>query len=218
MPRSLQFLHCLGRRSGVALISALCITAGLNGTAISQTTSPVVRFSGTVVSATPTTLIVKTRGGEVVDLAFAEKLVVSEVVPIRLEDIQPGSYIGTAAIPQPDGTQRAIAVSVFPETSRGSNEGHRPFDLIAQSTMTNATVSDVGAMANTPSGRVLRLKYKDGEKTVVVPPEVPVTTSRPGDRSLLVPGASVSVFAQEVAGKPTALRLNAGRNGFVLPY
>jgi len=150
-----------------------------------------------------------------VDLALTDHLVVSEVYPIALADIGPNSFIGTAALPQPDGTLRAIAVTVFPESSRGVGEGHRPFDLQPQSTMTNATVADVAAA---PVGRRLQLKYKDGEKTLVVPPEAPVVTFRPADRSLLVPGASVSLSAQEIAGRPTALRVNAGRNGFVLPY
>ena len=114
-----------------------------------------------------------------------------------------------------DGTQLAMAVTVFPESARGTAEGHRPFDLQPQSTMTNATVADVVAA---PAGRRLRLKYKDGEKIIVVPPGAPIVSFRPGDRSLLVPGASVSLTAQAIDGKPTALRINAGRNGFALPY
>lgn len=73
------------------------------------------------------------------------------------------------------------------------------------------------ARANSAAGRTLKLNYKDGEKTVIVPTDAPIVTSRAGDRSLLVPGASISLFAQEVAGKPTVLRLNAGKNGFALP-
>ncbi|MES2400306.1 MAG: hypothetical protein V4573_10005 [Pseudomonadota bacterium] len=197
----------------LALLS-FCLAASL---AAAQT-PPVVRMRGNIVSVTPTSMVVKDRSGEVVDLLISDKLVVSEVYPIRLEDIKPGSYIGTAALPQADGTQRAIAVSVFPEAARGTGEGHRPFDLLPQSTMTNATVDDVGTIANSAAGRTLKLKYRDGEKTVIVPADAPVVTSRPSDRSLLVPGASVSLFAQEVAGKPTVLRMNAGRNGFALPY
>lgn len=197
--------------------AAFCAFFLATGIAAAQT-PPVVRMRGNIVSVTPTSMVVKDRSGEVVDLLISDKLVVSEVYPIRLEDIKPGSYIGTAALPQADGTQRAIAVSVFPEAARGTGEGHRPFDLLPQSTMTNATVDDVGTISNSAAGRTLKLKYKDGEKTVIVPAEAPVVTSRPGDRSLLVPGASVSLFAQEVAGKPTVLRLNAGKNGFALPY
>ena len=81
--------------------------------------------------------------------------------------------------------------------------------------MTNATVAD---MAAAPEGRKLRLRYKDGEKIIVVPPGAPVVTFRPADRSLLVPGASVSLTAQDINGQPTAVRISAGRDGFPLPY
>ena len=192
--------------------------AGFIGQATAQTPLPTVRIRGNIVSVTPTNIVVKARSGEVVDLLMADNMRISEVYPIKLEDIKPGSYIGTAAMPQADGTQRAIAVSVFPEAARGTGDGHRPFDLLPQSTMTNATVDDVGTVANTAAGRTLKLKYKGGEKTVIVPADAPVVTSKPGDKSLLVPGASVSLFAQEVAGKVTMLRINAGKDGFVLPY
>ena len=118
-------------------------------------------------------------------------------------------------MPQPDGVQRAIAVTVFPDAMRGTGEGHRPFDFVPQSTMTNATVADVAAA---PDGRKLQLRYKDGEKTILVPPGAPVVTFKPGDRALLVPGASVSLSAQAIDGQPTALRISAGRNGFAVPY
>ena len=184
-----------------------------------------VRLRGTIEAVTPNMLTVKERGGQTVVLALSPTLVVQEVYPIELASIQPGSFIGTAALPQADGTQRAIAVTVFPESARGAGEGHRPFDLQPQSTMTNATVANVAAvtdgavLANAATqGRTLRLTYPGGEKTVTLAPGTPVVTFRNGDRSLLVPGASVSLNAQEVNGTPTALRINAGRNGFVLPY
>ncbi|MBC7608978.1 MAG: hypothetical protein H7228_05290 [Polaromonas sp.] len=214
----MRFNVLSNRRSALSLLActaALCVSAALAQTPPAPQT---VRMRGTIVSMTPATLTVKDRSGEVVELQMSDKLVVTEVYPIRLEDIKPGSYIGTAAMPQADGTQRAIAVSVFPEAARGTGEGHRPFDLLPQSTMTNATVADVGTISEGPLGRKLQLKYKDGEKTVVVPADAPVVTSRPGDRSLLVTGASVSLFAQLVDGKPTAMRVNAGKNGFALPY
>lgn len=209
-------------RRHAALTLTLCLAASLGGAwitqAMAQTPAPTLRIRGNIVSVSATSLVIKDRSGEVVDLASTDKLVISEVYPIKLEDIKPGSYIGTAALPQADGTQRAIAVSVFPEAARGTAEGHRPFDLLPQSTMTNATVDDVAVAGNTAAGRTLKLKYKDGEKTVIVPADAPIVTSRPGDRSLLVAGASVSLFAQAIDGKPTVLRINVGKNGFALPY
>ena len=199
------------------------MTAGLILPSWAQNAPPAqtVRMRGVVQAVTANSVTVKDRSGEVVELVTNDKLVVSEVYPIVLEDIKPGSFIGTAALPQPDGSLKAIAVTVFTEAQRNVPQGHFPFDLQPQSTMTNAIVSDVAtlsAASGTGAGRKLQLKYKDGEKALQVAPDAPVVTSRPGDRSLLVPGASVGVFAQVIDGKPTALRMNAGKNGFVLPY
>ena len=188
---------------------------------LAQTTVPTApaasaaRVRGTIQAVAPGTLTVKDRSGEVLELVLPPKVTVSEVYPMALADIQPGSFIGTAAMPQADGTERAIAVTVFPESARGAGEGHRPFDMLPQSTMTNATVADVVA---SPKGRTLQLKYKDGERAIVVPLDAPVVSFKPGNPSLLVVGASVSLTAQLVDGKPTITRINAGRNGFQLPY
>ncbi len=197
-----------------ALLPALVLsfTAGI---ATAQPAPEVVRVRGVIQAADDASVTVKARSGEVVKLALTDKLVVSEVLPIALSDIKPGSYIGTAAVPMADGTLRSLGVTVFPEAARGLGDGHRPFDLGPESTMTNATVAD---LVSVPEGRKLQLKYKDGEKTILVPPGVQVVTFKPGDRSLLVPGATVSLTAQEIAGKPTALRITAGRNGFAAPY
>ena len=195
---------------------ALCVTASaISASAFAQTPPTTIRMRGNIVAVAAASVTVKDRSGEVVELAITDKTEVTEVYPIALSDIQANSFIGTAALPQPDGTQRAIAVTVFPEAARGRGEGHRPFDLLPASTMTNATVADVVAA---PNGRTLRLKYNGGEKTIVVPPDAPVVSFRPGDRSLLVAGASVSIMAALVNDKPTATRINAGRNGFALPY
>ncbi|SDP72566.1 hypothetical protein SAMN05216303_106281 [Rhodoferax sp. OV413] len=194
---------------------ALCLAANL---CLAQAVAPPavsVRVRGTVQSVAPGLLTVKDRSGEVVQLVLPDALPVSEIYPMAMSDIQPGSFIGTAAMPQPDGSERAIAVMVFPESARGAGEGHRPFDMLPQSTMTNATVADVVA---TPKGRTMQLKYKDGARDIVVPLDAPVVSFKPGDRSLLVPGASVSLTAQMVGDKPTISRISAGRNGFALPY
>ena len=197
---------------------SFCLAAAIVCSAVqAQTTAPAttIRLRGNIVSATPGSITVKDRSGETVELAITGKTEVTEVYPIALSDIAAGSFIGTAALPQPDGSQQAIAVTVFPEFARGRGEGHRPFDLQPSSTMTNATVADVVAA---PNGRTLQLKYAGGEKTVVVPPDAPVVTFRPGSMDLLVAGASVSIMAALVDGKPTAIRINAGKSGFVLPY
>jgi hypothetical protein len=162
---------------------------------------------------------VKDRRGEVVNLVLAPNLVVSEVYAIDISEIKKGSFVGSAALPQPDGTLRAIEVLVFPEAMRGAGEGHRGWDLMPQSTMTNATVDEVLATtgAGTDTLRTLKLKYKDGEKTLVVPAGAPIVTLKPADRSLLVVGAQLIITAELKDGQPTAMRITAGRNGFQPP-
>jgi len=196
------------------LSAALTLVCSL---ALAQTppvASPTQRTRGMVESFDGSTLVLKERSGEVLRLVLAENFSVNEVVPIELSAIEPGIYIGAASLPQADGTLLALEVLVFPEAARGTGEGHSAWDLQPGSTMTNATVADVVAMAQ---GRTLTLRYKDGEKTLRVPEGVPIVTFKPGDRSLLVPGAKVLVTAQLREGRPTALRALAGRNGFAPP-
>ena len=183
--------------------------------------NPTVRLRATIEKVDATSLTVRERSGEVITLVRPAEMDVSEVYPLSLADIKPGSYIGTAAMPQPDGSQLALEVLVFPEAARGAGEGHRPWDLRPDSTMTTATVADLAAApTSVPGGQKLTLRYKDGEKTVIVPPNVPVVSFKPGkadETALLVPGAKVMITAQEKAGKPTALRVIVGRNGFAPP-
>ncbi len=183
--------------------------------------APTIRLRAVIEKIDATSITIKERSGEVITLVRPTAMDVSEVYPIALADIKPGSYVGTAAMPQPDGTQVALEVLVFPEAARGSGEGHRPWDLRPESTMTNATVADLAAAPSTvPGGQKMTLKYKDGEKTVLVPAGVPIVTFKPGkqdEAALLVPGAKVLITAQEQAGKPTALRVVVGRNGFAPP-
>jgi len=196
------------KKSLAASLALLCSIA------LAQAPAPTQRLRGTVKSFDGTTLLVAERSGETVPLALADNFSVNEVVPIELAAIRAGSYIGTAALPGADGSLRAVEVLVFPEAARGTGEGHSAWDLQPGSTMTNATVAELTA---TPQGRAMTLRYKDGEKTVIVPDGVPIVTFKPGDRTLLVAGAKVVVTAQLRDGKPTALRALAGRNGFAPP-
>jgi hypothetical protein len=205
------------------MLKPLLIALGALATtlALAQNAPPTARLRGTIEKVDATTLTVKERSGEVITLVRPADMAVTEVVPISLADIKPGSFIGTAAMPQPDGTQLALEVLVFPESARGTGEGHYPWDLQPQSTMTNATVADLAAApATVPGGQKLTLRYKGGEKTVIVPANVPVVTFKPGkedEQALLVPGARVMVTAQQKDAKPTALRVLVGRNGFAPP-
>ena len=176
--------------------------------------SPPVRLRATVVSYTAPNLVIKERSGKVMSLTMPDETGVVVVIPTDITSIQPGSFIGTAALTRPDGKLEALEVVVFPEAARGSGEGHYPWDLKPDSSMTNATVADLARSSN---GRTLVLRYKEGEKTVIVPDGVPIVTFRPGDRTLIVPGAKVFIVADVIDDQFTVRRLMIGRNGLTPP-
>lgn len=207
----------LPRRLALAVLLATAFLPAWVAAQSAPSAGRPVRLRGTIETVTADRLVVKDRSGERVELALAPTLVVTEMFPVGRDAVKPGSFVGVGAMPQADGTQRAIAVVVFPEGMRGTGEGHRPFDFLPQSTMTNATVS--GEVASSPDGQQrMRLAYPGGEQSIVVPPDAPIVSLRPGSRDLLVPGAGVSVTAQAVGDQPTAMRITAGRNGFRPPY
>ena len=173
-----------------------------------------VRVRATIGAVDAQSISLTTRAGQQMTMAIASDTAIVAIVPIKLEDIKPGSFVGSAAMPQADGTQRALEVHVFPESMRGTGEGHRPFDLQPQSTMTNGTVGAVTGSV----GRTLTVSYQGGEKTIVVPPDTPVVTYEPGSPALLVPGAHVIVMGTEASdGKISATRISVGKNGLVPP-
>ena len=203
-------------------LAALAVVASSSLAQAQAPANPTVRVRATIERIDATSMTVKERSGEVITLVRPAGMSVNEVFAIALADIKPGSYVGTAAMPQADGSQLALEVLVFPEAARGTGEGHFPWDLQPQSTMTNATVADLAAAPSTvPGGQKMTLKYKDGEKVVIVPASAPVVSFKPttpeDQQTLLVPGAKVLITAQEKDGKPTALRVIVGRNGFAPP-
>jgi hypothetical protein len=176
-----------------------------------------VRLRATIDAADGKSLTLTTRAGQQLIVALGSDTVILAIVPIKLEDIKAGSFIGSAAMPQPDGTQRALEVHVFPEAMRGTGEGHRPFDLEPRSTMTNGTVGTVAAVTG-GAGRTLTVTYPDGQKTIVVPADTPIVTYEPGSPALLTPGAHCIVMGVEAAdGKISAARISVGKNGLVPP-
>lgn len=173
------------------------------------------RIRGDVTAIEGQKLTVRSRTGSVTPIDLDDKYSVSAVVRVSADTIGPGSYVGTASMPQPDGTLRALEVLVFPESGRGSNEGHYPWDVRPGSMMTNATVAQVVAI---DQGRRMTLKYKDGEQIVVVPPDVPIVTFEPGSREMLVPGAHVILTATiKPDGSLSASRVAVGKDGLVPP-
>ena len=177
--------------------------------------APTQRIRGDIVELDGLNLQLRSRTGEALTVKLAENYTVTAVVKIGVERITPGAFVGAASMPQPDGTQAALEVLLFPEARRGSGEGHYPWDLQPGSMMTNATVADVVSM---DKGRRMTLKYKDGEQVVVVPAEAPIVTFEPGDRAMLKPGAHVIVTAtKQPDGSLTAGGVAAGKDGLVPP-
>jgi hypothetical protein len=175
-----------------------------------------VRVRGEIVGVDGPMLTVKARDGAELKIRIADNVSVSSIVKTQLSEIKPGSYIGVSAMPQPDGSQRALHVHIFPEAMRGVAEGHAPWDVRPSSTMTNATVEQTVAGVD---GQTIMVKYKDGEKKIVVPPEAPIVTYVPGDKAELKPGAKIFIVAaqKQPDGTLSAARVSVGRDGLMPP-
>src|ERR1700688_904970 len=173
------------------------------------------RVRGTIEAVDGDVLAVKSRAGEDFKLRMASDMRLVGIVKIALSDIKVGSFIGATTVPGPDGSNNAVEVHVFPENMRGTGEGSRPFDLRPNSTMTNATVAESVAGND---GHTLLVKYKDGEKKVVVSPDTPVVTYVPADKSDLKAGAKVIAFMKQLPdGSFETNRISVGRDGLTPP-
>jgi hypothetical protein len=191
----------------------LALALPLAATAWAQSSTQ--RIRGDVVAIEGQKLQVRTRSGALADIDLGQQYTVTAVVRVQPEAIVRGSYVGTATLPQSDGTERALEVLVFPESGRGSGEGHYPWDLQPGSMMTNATVAKIVDVDN---ARRLTLAYKDGEKVVIVAPNVSIVTFEPGTREMLRPGAHVMLGATvRPDGSLTASRVSVGKDGLVPP-
>ncbi|MBI3709243.1 MAG: hypothetical protein HY246_16440 [Proteobacteria bacterium] len=178
-------------------------------------TPTTLRVRGVVEAVDGSALVVKSREGKTLKVSLADNYAVTEVVPIDFAAVKAGAFIGTAAMPQADGSLVALEVLVFPEAARGSGEGHYPWDLQPQSTMTNATIA---AAVDSAKGRELTLNYKGGSNKVMVPQGVPVVTFEPGDRAIVKSGANVMFTATIAAdGAMSAARVLVGRGSLVPP-
>jgi hypothetical protein len=173
-----------------------------------------VRLRGVIDKIDGKTAMAKSDKGEQLKLNLADKMVVVEVVKASIADIKQGSFIGSGAMPQADGSQKAIEVHIFPESMRGTGEGFRPWDGAPNSTMTNGTV---GMTVTGVEGPVILVKYKDGEKKIVVTPDVPIVRYEIGDMSTVKPGAAFTVVraTKKPDGSFDIDRINVGRDGAV---
>ena len=183
--------------------------------AIAQQAPTPTRVRGAIEAVDGDVLTVKSRSGEDVKLHMTSDIRIVGITKISLSDIKVGSFIGTTTVPGADGTPTAVEVHVFPENMRGTGEGSRPYDLKPNSTMTNATVSE-SVVGN--DGHTLLIKYKDGEKKVLVTPETPVVTYVPADKSDLKAGAKVIAFMKQLPdGSFETNRVSVGRDGLTPP-
>ena len=183
--------------------------------AIAQQPPSPTRVRGTIERVDGDVLSVKSRSGEDVKLRMTGDMRLVGIIKISLADIKLGSFIGTTTVPGPDGRQNAVEVHVFPEDMRGTGEGTRPYDLRPNSTMTNATVAETVAGND---GQTLMIKYKDGEKKVVVAPDTQVVTYVAADKSDLKRGAKIIAFVKQLPdGSFETNRISVGRDGLTPP-
>jgi hypothetical protein len=203
----MQMLKLTRSILGGAVVAALALSCAF---AQQPQTS---RVRGTIEKLDGNVLTVKASDGSAATVALTSDAHVVGVVKASLAEIKEGSFVGSAAMPQPDGTQKAMEVHIFAESQRGTGEGHRPFTL-PNSTMTNGTVGDAVTAVD---GQTLTIKYKGGEKKIVVPPGVTIVRYEIGTRAELKPGAAVTITnaVKKPDGTFEAARVNVGRDGLV---
>ena len=201
--------------SPIRVLAAVTMTAASTLCALAQQ-PPTVRVRGAIEALDGAMLSVKSRDGADLKVRLADNVAVFGIAKTALSDIEVGSYIGVTAMPEADGSQKAIAIQLFPENLRGVAEGFRPWDQRPGSTMTNATVAET---VKGVEGQNTLVKYKDGEKRIVVPPETPIVSFVPGDKSELKPGAKIIIFSatKKEDGTLEAARVNVGRDGLTPP-
>jgi hypothetical protein len=206
---------CVGSLQFIRPLVAAAMVAASTLYAVAQAPPTPTRVRGTIEGVDGETLVVKSRGGEDVKLHMTGDIKVLGLTKISLADIKVGSFVGTTTVPGPDGVDNAVEVHVFPENMRGTGEGSRPYDTRPNSSMTNATVAE-SVVGN--DGHTLLVKYKDGEKKVLVSPETPVVTYVPGDKSDLKAGAKVIAFMKKLPdGSFETNRISVGRDGLTPP-
>jgi hypothetical protein len=187
-------MHQITRRTlGASALALLGAAAFVAARQPSQAQQPqMVRVRATIDSVNGQTLAATARDGAKMNIQLAANAPVNQVVKASLSDIKQGDYIAVTAMPQPDGSQKAVAILIFPEALRGVGEGHRPWDLQPNSTMTNATVA---SQVKSVDGTTLNVTYKGGEKKVVVPPSAEIVAYKKASATDLKPGQKIFIAA-----------------------
>ncbi len=200
-------------------ITRWALGAAALGLAFVTTAAPAqerVRVRGTIESVDGNVLTVKTREGQDVKIKLPDNARVLGIEKASIDDIKQGSYIGVSAMPQTDGSQKALHVHIFLDAMRGVAEGFGPWDVRPNSTMTNATVEN---MVTGTDGRNITVKYKDGEKKIIVPPDAPIVKYVPGNKDALKAGAKIFIVAavKQPDGTLEAPNVSVGLNGLTPP-
>jgi hypothetical protein len=194
--------------------AALFVVAALVATTALAQAPQTVRLRGVIEKVDGNTVTAKSDKGDELKINLADKMLVVAVVKASLADIKDGDFIGSGAMPQPDGSQKAIEVHIFAESMRGTGEGFRPWDGAPNSTMTNGTV---GNTVTGVDGPVITVKYKDGDQKIIVGPDVPIVRFEIADMSVVKPGVAFTVVAatKQPDGSFNINRINVGRDGVV---
>lgn len=169
------------------------------------------RLAGTIEGVDGATLTIKTEQGST-KVKLVDNARILTVDKVTMTDLKKSDFVGVGAMPQADGSQRAVQVSIFPESQRGQGERHGPWSSNPNGTMTNGTIDTTVVSVD---GQVLMVKYKDGEKKIIVPPEALVLRYTDSDRAALKPGAQVALNPlKQPDGTIETLRVNIGRGGY----
>jgi hypothetical protein len=207
-------MHQMTRRALGAAGLALIVSASATW---AQQQAPTVRVRGTIEKVDGNTLTVKSRAGETLTVKLADNVRVAAMLKATLADIKQGAFIGVTAMPQPDGSQKAIGIHIFMESQRGVVQArHSSWDREPGSTMTNANVESTVAGVD---GQTIMVKYPDGEKKVTVAPNTPIVAMAPGSKDDLKPGAQFIIMAaqKQPDGSLAAPAINVGRGGAAPP-
>ena len=196
------------------LLAALLALAGGSAQA-QQSGGTAVRVAGTIESLTDNQLVVDAKDGQKQAVRLAPDAQVYGLEKRQLSDIKSGDFVASGGVRGTDGKIHAVEVRIFPEALRGIGEGQRPWDVKREGVMTNATV---GTISTTGAGGVVHVTYKGGESEYIVDPDVPVLAYVAADRSLLKPGATVTMQARKQPdGTLAANRVTAEKNGVKPP-
>ncbi len=198
----------------VAGLAALPVTLVSPASAHAEEKKAVLNIRGSVVNLAGSTLKVKTREGETVDVALADDWQVASVANAKVSDIKTGDYVGIASLPKEQGGDGALEVLIFPPALKGAGEGSFGWDLKPNSSMTNATVADA---VKDVDGRTVTVSYHGKEKKISIPDGTPVVTIAPATKEDLVAGAVVFIPTEKASSGTVAHRVIVGKNGVVPP-